>query len=157
MDILWIKLAHILGAVVLFGTGLGTAFHMWFAHLRGDAATIAVVSRNVVLADWLFTTPAVILQPVTGVWLAVAGGYSLTEPWLAAAIGLYLLAGACWLPVVWLQLRMHRLAQSAAETGQPLPAEYRRCSRWWFRLGWPAFLALLIIFYLMVFKHTGWS
>ena len=155
MDILWIKLVHILGGVVIFGTGLGTAFHMWFAHLRGDPRTVAVVARNVVLADWLFTTPAVVLQPLTGVWLAVVLGYSLTETWLIAAITLYLLAGACWLPVVWLQMRMHRLAATAGAAGQPLPATYHRYAGWWFRLGWPAFIALLVIFYLMVFKDTG--
>ena len=155
MDILWVKLAHILGAVIIFGTGLGTAFHMWFAHLRGDARTVAVVARNVVLADWLFTAPAVVLQPVTGVWLAVAAGYSLTETWLLAAIALYLLAGACWLPVVWLQTRMYHLARAAAATGQPLPDLYHRYARLWFRLGWPAFLGLLVVFYLMVFKDAG--
>ena len=157
MDILWIKLAHILGAVILFGTGLGTAFHMWFAHLRGNPATIAVVARNVVLADWVFTTPAVILQPITGAWLAIEGGYSWSDRWLVSAVALYLIAGACWVPVVCLQLRMYQLARQALVSGEPLPEAYRRYSRWWFRLGWPAFLSLIVVFYLMVFKRTPWG
>lgn len=145
-------LVHILSATLLFGTGLGTAFHGWMAHRSGDLAAIAVVNRNVVLADWLFTAPAVVVQPVTGVWMARIAGIPLTQGWLALAIGLYLLVGACWLPVVWLQIRMHRLASSAARSEEALGPQYYAYSRWWFALGWPAFLSVIAIFYLMVFK-----
>ena len=154
MDPLFVKYIHILSATLLFGTGLGTAFHGWTAGLSGDTRAMAVVNRNVVLADWLFTTPAVILQPVTGVWLALERGYPLTEGWLLLSLGLYGLVGACWLPVVWLQMRMHRMAQTARDTDQPLPARYHRYARWWFALGWPAFAGVLAIFWLMVFKPT---
>ena len=147
--LLWI---HILSSTLLFGTGLGTAFHGWMAHRSGDVAAIVVVSRNVVLADWLFTTPSVVIQPVTGVWMALIAGFPLTSGWLAWAIGLYLLVGACWLPVVWLQIRMHQLARGALRSGDPLPPRYFVYSRWWFVLGWPAFLSVIAIFYLMVFK-----
>jgi uncharacterized membrane protein len=145
-------LVHILSATLLFGTGLGTAFHGWMAHRSGDLAAIAVVSRNVVLADWLFTAPAVVVQPVTGVWMARIAGIPLTQGWLALAIGLYLLVGACWLPVVWLQMRMHRLASIAARSEEAFGPQYYAYSRWWFALGWPAFLSVIAIFYLMVFK-----
>ncbi|HYD67244.1 DUF2269 domain-containing protein [Azospirillum sp.] len=153
---LWVKYAHILGAVVIFGTGLGTAFQMFAAHLRGDVRGIAVVARNVVLADWLFTTPSVILQPITGVTLALLAGFPLTSGWIVVSVGLYALAGACWLPVVWLQLRMAQLARAAAEEGTPLPPAYHRMARWWFALGWPAFGALLVVFHLMLFKPDLW-
>jgi uncharacterized membrane protein len=105
-----VKTVHILSATVLFGTGLGTAWFMWRADCSGDAAAVAATARNVVLADWLFTTPAIILQPLTGLWLIFLGGYSSAETWLLWTYGLYLLAGACWLPVVWLQIRMRDLA-----------------------------------------------
>jgi uncharacterized membrane protein len=147
--LLWI---HILSSTLLFGTGLGTAFHGWMAHRSGDVAAIVIVSRNVVLADWLFTTPSVVVQPVTGVWMALIAGFPLTSGWLAWAIGLYLLVGACWLPVVWLQIRMHQLARVALRSGDPLPPRYFVYSRRWFVLGWPAFLSVIAIFYLMVFK-----
>ncbi len=147
--LLWV---HILSSTLLFGTGLGTAFHGWMAHRSQDLAAIAVVSRNVVLADWLFTAPAVVIQPLTGIWMARIAGLPLTIGWLALAIGLYLLVGACWLPVVWLQIRMHHLASAAARAGVPLPARYFAYARWWFVLGWPAFLGVIAIFYLMVFK-----
>ena len=149
---LLVKLVHILSATVLFGTGLGTAFFMWRADRSGDVAAIAVTARNVVLADWMFTTPAVILQPLTGVWLAVEGGYSLTETWLMVSIGLYLVAGACWLPVVRLQTRMRDLAAAARATESPLPEAYRRRMRLWFILGWPAFTAVIVVFFLMVVR-----
>ena len=143
---------HILSSTVLFGTGLGTAFHGWMAHRSRDLAAIVVVGRNVVLADWLFTAPAVLVQPATGLWMAHLAGISLATPWLLAALALYGLVGACWLPVVWLQIRMHRLAAIAQQTGQPLPGAYFACARAWFLLGWPAFLGVLAIFYLMLFK-----
>jgi uncharacterized membrane protein len=106
----------------------------------------------VVLADWLFTTPAVIIQPLSGLWLIDIVGYAATEPWLMWAYGLYVVVGACWLPVVWLQIRIRDLAVDARATEAPLPPRYRRYARIWFMLGWPAFGAVIAIFYLMVAK-----
>ena len=121
----WLLFVHVISSTLLFGTGLGTAFHGWMAHRSRSLEAIVVVGRNVVLADWLFTTPGVIVQPVTGVWMAHRAGFPMTSGWLALAIGLYVFIGVCWLPVVWLQIRMH---------------------------GWPAFLGVLGIFYLMLAK-----
>ncbi len=56
------------------------------------------------------------------------------------------------MPVVWLQLRIRDLAVAAAVEGNALPARYHRYMGHWFRLGWPAFLAVIVIFYLMVAK-----
>ena len=147
-----VKTVHILSATVLFGTGLDTAWFMWRADCSGDAAAVAATARNVV-TDWLFTTPAIILQPLTGLWLIFLGGYSSAETWLLWTYGLYLLAGACWLPVVWLQIRMRDLAAMAVANGAPLSARYRRYARLWFALGWPAFIAVILIVYLMVAKY----
>lgn len=147
-----VKTVHILSAAVLFGTGLGTAWFMWRSDRSGDAADVAATAREVVLADWLFTAPAVILQPLSGFWLVSLAGYSPTETWLVWTYGLYLLAGACWLPVVWLQIRMRDLAVMAGASGAPLPALYRRYARLWLALGWPAFTAVILIVYLMVAK-----
>ncbi len=151
-DYLLLKTIHVVSATILFGTGLGTAFHMWMSHLSGSVPAIVVAARNTVIADFLFTTPAVIVQPVTGVMMAVQAGFPLTEGWLLVSIGLYVLTGACWLPVVWLQMRMHRLARAALADGTALPDRYYRYAWIWFGLGWPAFGAVLAIFYLMVFK-----
>lgn len=149
---LWLKWSHILSSTLLFGTGLGTAFHMWFAHLRGDARVMAVVAENVVLADWLITTPMAVFQPASGIGLIWLGGYDPWAPWLLTTYGLYILAGACWLPVVGLQIRIRKLAQAADQTGTPLPVAYHRAMRRWFWLGWPAFGAFIAIFALMVIK-----
>ena len=157
MEPLWLKYAHILGAILIFGTGLGTAFHMWCAHLTKEPRVIAAVGRSTVLADWLFTTPAVILQPVTGAVLAWAHGWSLLEPWLLLSLGLYVLTGLCWLPVVWLQIEMKRMAAGALRDGMPLPARYHRFAWIWFTLGWPAFIAMFAITYLMIFKPSLWQ
>jgi uncharacterized membrane protein len=153
MDLLWLKYAHILGAILIFGTGLGTAFHMWCAHRTGRPEVIAAVGRSTVLADWLFTAPSVVLQPVTGALLIRAHGWSPLEPWIAWSLGLYALVGACWLPVIWLQLEMQRLAAAVAlQGGRELPTRYHRLARTWFVLGWPAFIAMFTILHLMVFK-----
>lgn len=150
-DYLMLKTIHILSSTLLFGTGLGTAFHGWMANRSGVLAARRVVNRNVELADWLFTTPAVIVQPVTGVWLAHLAGFPLTTPWLIAAIALYVLVGACWLPVVAIQISMRRIAEATPD-GTELPQRYHALARWWFALGWPAFIGVIIIFWLMVAK-----
>jgi uncharacterized membrane protein len=152
----WLKLAHLLSATVLFGTGLGTAFHMWMAHRGGDPRAIATVSRNVVIADFLFTTPAVIVQPASGIALIWLMGIDPFSSWLVAVYALYALAGACWLPVVWLQIRVRDIARKAVTLGDPLPVEYERCMNLWFGLGWPAFAAVIAIFWLMVEKPDLW-
>lgn len=152
-----LKLLHILSSTVLFGTGLGTAFSMWRAHRQGDPRVVAAVARNVVLADWVFTTPAVIVQPLTGLALIHLLGYPLTAPWLLASFVLYGIVGACWLPVVGLQLRMRRLADAAVARGEPLSGPYHRYFRLWFALGWPAFLGVIAIFALMVWKPPLWA
>jgi uncharacterized membrane protein len=153
---LWLKWLHVVSSTVLFGTGLGTAFQMWFAYRRGDTTAIAVVARNVVLADWLFTLPAGIVQPISGLALVMAGGLHPFTSWLVATYGLYLLAFGCWVPVVVLQLRVRDLATEAVRTGAALPADCDRAMRRWFSLGWPAFIALVVIFLLMVAKPDLW-
>jgi uncharacterized membrane protein len=147
-----LKTLHVLSGAVLFGTGLGIAFFMLMAHFTRDARIIAKVGRMVVLADLLFTATAVVVQPVTGAWLATLESYRLTEPWLILTYVLYLMVGACWLPVVWIQLRMTRLAEAAG--GRDLPPAYDRLFRVWFALGWPAFAGVIAIYALMVAKPS---
>lgn len=153
MDYTLIKTLHILSMVLLFGTGLGSAFYKWMADRSGVLAHIAVTNRHVVLADWWFTTPTVIFQPLSGLWMAHLLGLPVSTPWVATSLGLYALAGACWLPVVWLQIRMRDLAAGALIDGLPLPAAYWRMARHWFWLGVPAFGAMVLVVALMVFKH----
>ncbi|MDB5895575.1 MAG: integral rane protein-like protein [Rhodoferax sp.] len=136
----------------MVGTGLDSASYMFFTLRSRDLPALVVVSRLVVRADWWFTTPTVFIQPATGLLLAHMAGWPLSTPWLAISIGFFVVAGACWLPVVWLQLRMAAMAQEAAAQGQALPPLFWRYARWWEYLGYPAFAAMLIVFYLMVNK-----
>jgi uncharacterized membrane protein len=146
------KWLHIISSTVLFGTGAGIAFFFLRAQRTRDPKIIAVVGREVVLADMVFTATAVVLQPATGVTLALISGYPLSTPWLMLSMVLYVLIGCCWLPVVWLQIRMRNLAIDAANHDLRLPAIYQLYYRWWFALGWPAFIGVMVIFYLMVAK-----
>lgn len=152
MTYLLLKYVHVIGASVLFGTGVGIAFFMLLAHLTGNAATIAAVARTVVIADFVFTATAVVVQPITGIALAWHMGWSLWEGWIALSILLYVFAGALWLPVVWVQMRLRDLATEAALTGGELPLRYRKLFWLWFASGFPAFGAVLAIFWLMIAK-----
>jgi uncharacterized membrane protein len=152
----WLKLVHIVSATVLFGTGLGTAFQMWMANRTGDVRAIAAVAGNVVIADYLFTTPAVIIQPVSGIALIWIAGYDPFSSWLVAVYLLYVLTGACWAPVVRIQVRLRDIARDCASASRPLPNEYHRLLRRWTALGVPAFSAVLVIFWLMVNKPALW-
>jgi uncharacterized membrane protein len=145
-----LKYLHVIGAAVLLGTGAGIAFFMLMAHLRADPTVIAGVARIVVLADFIFTATAVVVQPVTGVLLAHKAGYSLMEGWLFLSILLYIVTGCFWLPVVWMQMRLRDLAEKAVSTNTELPAAYHRIFWTWFAFGFPAFAAVLAIFWLMI-------
>jgi uncharacterized membrane protein len=149
---LLLKLVHVIGSAVLFGTGLGIAFFMVMAHRSGDPAAIAHTARIVVIADALFTATAVVVQPLTGWAMAVMVGYSTYHFWINATLVLYVFVGLCWLPVVWIQLRLRDLAAAAARDGTALPARYHSYFRLWFALGWPAFAGVLAIFVLMLWK-----
>jgi uncharacterized membrane protein len=147
-----LKYLHVLGAIVLLGTGAGIAFFMAMAHRSADVGHIFRTARTVVLADFLFTATAVVAQPVTGVLLARQSGLPLTESWLLVSIALYIVAGAFWLPVLWMQVRMRDLAGEALVHGHKLGADYHRLFRLWFLSGFPAFGAVLAIIWLMIAK-----
>jgi uncharacterized membrane protein len=153
---LLIKCLHVLSGTVLFGTGIGIAFFRWSTDRSKEVRAIRIVAERTVLADWLFTTPAVLIQPVTGFALVRMAEFPLTSGWIVAAACLYLLAGMCWLPVLWLQWHMRHMARVADATGTPLPQRYRDYARLWFWLGVPAFAALLGVYWLMVAK-PAWS
>ncbi|MGQ7790810.1 DUF2269 family protein [Faunimonas sp. B44] len=145
-----LKYLHVIGATVLLGTGAGIAFFMVVAHFTRNPEVVAGVARIVVIADFVFTTTAVVAQPVTGVLLAWNVGYALTEGWIVLSIVLYLVTGAFWLPVVWMQMRMRDLAAAAVHDVRPLPRAYHRLFWTWFAFGFPAFAAVLGIFWLMI-------
>jgi len=157
MDYVLLKWVHVLSSTILFGAGVGSAFHLFAASLRGHTGGAAGSARNVVLADWLLTTPAVIVQPLTGLWLVHLLQLPLATPWVAWSLALYAIAIACWLPVVWIQIRMRQLALAAESAGEPLPRAYHRLFHWWTGLGFAAFFPFVFIFWLMVAKRLPWA
>ena len=154
---LLLKMVHILSSVLLVGTGLGSAFYMFFANRSGSVAAQAVVSRLVVRADWWFTTPCIFIQPITGIAMAYMAGWPLSTPWLAMSLGLYVLAGICWLLVVWLQIRMAAIAAEAQVGNQALPRLHQQYQQRWEALGYPAFIAMAVTYFLMVNKPALWG
>jgi len=149
-----LKTLHIVSSTILFGTGIGTAFFMWMVNRSVNRQAMAVVTRHVMKADLFFTTPSVIIQPLSGLALMAMAGFPMhfaPMNWLGLSLLLYIVAGACWLPVLWLQWKMHQLA--ALNPAEPaLPAAYWRYERAWTLLGVPAFVSLVVVFWLMVAK-----
>jgi len=152
--VLVLRWLHVIGASVLLGTGAGIAFFMLMAHRTKDPAFIAGVARIVVIADWMFTASAVVIQPITGFLLAQAIGWPMSEGWLVLSLALYVITGAFWIPVVWMQARMQKLAATAATSNEALPPEYHRLFRLWFAFGFPAFAAVLAIVWLMLARPS---
>lgn len=150
LDIL--RYLHVIGAMVLFGTGAGIAFFMVMAHRTGRAEIIAHTAAVVVMADTVFTATAVVVQPITGILLALKIGWPLSEGWVAWALGLYVLVGVFWLPVVWMQVQMRNMARAAERTGESLPVRYFWLFRLWFAFGFPAFFAVMAILWLMLVR-----
>ena len=149
-----LKLVHIIGSAVLFGTGLGIAFFMLMAHRTGNPAVIAHTARIVVIADLAFTATAVVVQPITGMALVWLAGYPSHQLWIVASVALYVFVGLCWLPVVWIQLKLRNLAAEVARENAVLPERYFKLFRIWFWLGWPAFGGVIAIFALMIWKPS---
>lgn len=147
-----LRFAHVLGATVLLGTGAGIAFFMVLSHRSRDPVLIAHVAGIVVIADTVFTATAAILQPITGTFLAWQIGWSLLEPWLYISLILYVVVGAFWVPVVWIQLQMRNLARTSRDTQTPLPGRYFTLYRIWFACGFPAFFSVMAIVWLMLTK-----
>lgn len=149
-----LKFLHVVGAMVILGTGAGIAFFMLMAHLSRDAAFVARTAGVVVVADMIFTASAVVAQPVTGYFLIREAGLSITNGWIVTSLALYAVAGAFWLPVVWMQMRMRDLARAAASSNEALPAAYHRLFRWWFAFGFPGFGAVMAIVWLMIARPS---
>jgi uncharacterized membrane protein len=147
-----VKYLHVLGAIVILGTGIGIAFFMLMAHRSRDPAFIARTATTVVIADMLFTLTAVLLQPVTGGALMMLSATALTERWLATSLALYAVAGLFWIPVIFMQIEMRDLARGALAQHQPLPPRYFRLFRRWFAFGIPGFGSVMMILWLMIAK-----
>lgn len=148
----WLKLIHVLSSTILFGTGIGTASVMVYGHRTKNPIVIAAISKYVVFADWIFTGTSGILQPITGLGMVYLAGFSWTSFWILGSIIGYVIAASCWFPVVYLQIRMRDLALEAVKNNTDLPNEYYQYFNYWFILGWPAFLSLIGVFYLMTNK-----
>jgi uncharacterized membrane protein len=147
-----IKYLHVLGAIVILGTGTGIAFFMLMAHRSRDIAFIARAAATVVIADMLFTLTAVLLQPVTGGLLMMLSATAFTERWLLVSLGLYAVAGLFWVPVIFMQIEMRDLAQAAVAQHAPLPPRYFALFRRWFLFGIPGFGSVMMILWLMIAK-----
>ena len=151
-----LKSLHILGAVLFLGVGLGSAFYKWRADRSGDPKVIAWCQRQIVLADWLFTVPSAIIMPVTGFALLHVYHMPWTTDWVMWGIIGYTVSGLLWLPAVYLQMKMRRLADEAVANDTALDPEFETARRIWLALGFPAFIIAVIVVTLMTAKQVPW-
>jgi uncharacterized membrane protein len=149
---LGLKFIHVISSTILFGTGIGTACVMLYGHNTRKINIIAAITRYVVFADWIFTASSAVIQLVTGLWMVYLAGYSFASFWIWGSIVGYAIAAFCWFPVVYLQIKMRDFAIQAEESNTTLPERYYSYFKYWFCLGWPAFISLVIVFYLMTNK-----
>ena len=147
-----IKTLHIISATVLFGTGLGIAFFMFRSIFTNNINEKLYAVKTTVLADYVFTFPAAIIQPISGVWLVWKAGFDWGSTWLLITYFIYGITALCWFPVVWLQIKMKNILTNCAQTNTDIPDRYHTYFKCWFILGWPAFVGLVIVFFLMVQK-----
>jgi len=153
MDLyLTVKTLHIISSAILFGTGIGIAFFMWLSFFSNNLTEKLYAAKNTVLADKLFSFPAALIQPLTGFWLIVESGFNWNEYWLLLTYAIYIVAAACWIPVVWIQIQLKEILAESINNKSELPNHYYKLFKIWFILGWPAFLGLIVVFYLMVTK-----
>lgn len=152
MEYLFVKTLHILSSTILFGTGIGSAYYMLRAHLNGNIQVIATTAKHLIFADWVFTATTVIIQPLSGAWMVHLAGMSYSYLWIWLSLSLYVLAGICWLPVVWIQIQLGKIAEECVNKQLPLPERYHKLMKIWVLLGIPAFLGLVVVFGLMVIK-----
>jgi uncharacterized membrane protein len=158
MDYMTVKWLHVLSSTILFGTGIGSAFYLLWATIGRDSHAVAVISRQVVITDWLFTATTAVFQPLSGFWMMhIGGGIPASTPWIATSLWLYAFALACGVPVVWIQLRLRDVSAAAAARDEALPGAYWRLFAWWVALGAAAFIAFLLIFHLMVAKRLPFT
>ncbi len=150
------KYLHILSAVIMVGTGFGSALYVFFANRSGSLTVQHFANSMVVRLDWYLTTPTVIIQPLTGWWLIQHVGWQWNSAWLMSAYILYLLIGLAWLPVVWLQVKMYRCTAQALRLNTALDERYIIYQRYWERLGYVGFSGAIVVFYIMVSKISLW-
>ena len=147
-----LKTIHILSSTILFGTGIGIAFFMYRSWHASDIREKRYAARGTVLADTLFTFPAAIIQPLSGIGLIYLTGFDWTSLWLVITYCIYIMAAICWIPVVWIQIQLKNMCEQANDSATELPPAYHKLFKIWFFLGWPAFLGLIVVFYLMIAK-----
>ncbi|GMU58953.1 MAG: hypothetical protein AMXMBFR34_07160 [Myxococcaceae bacterium] len=155
--ILVVKALHVVSATIFFGAGLMSAFWKFRGDVSGELRVVAWAQRQVVLADWVFTVPAGVVSPATGLYLVSAYGLPWTTPWVLGSIGGYFAALVLWLPAAWIQLELRRITRRCLEDGTGLPPRFHRLNRVWLALGVPAFGASLFIIYAMVAKPALWA
>ncbi len=144
---------HILAAVIFMGNIITAAFWKTRADRSGSLEAIALTTRAVLQADYVFTGPGIVLLLITGIWMVGLTDFArFQEPWLGGSLFLLIVTGIIWAGILLpLQIRLARLAREGAASGA-LDPNYRRASRQWAMFGGIATLLPVVILFLMVLR-----
>ncbi len=142
-----LKLIHIISATIMIGTGLGSAFYLYFTYKKGQVSTVKEVLKLVVTADTIFTTPSVVIQFITGLLLSNLLGFTYTN-WFWVVLSVSFVVLILWVRAALIQLKLKKILDKE----KSLTVQFHRLMKIWFYLGVPSFLGAVYIYYLMVYK-----
>src|SRR5438445_10945257 len=86
------KYIHVLAAVVAFGTN--ATYGVWMALGARQPDSLRAILTGVGFLDNRIANPAYGLLLITGLAMVYAGHLSVSTPWIATALGLYVVAMA---------------------------------------------------------------
>jgi uncharacterized membrane protein len=152
--ILAIKFVHVLFAAVMFGTWLGIAAFMVFAHRSHNASVIALVAQFVVRLELFVVAAAIAMQPISGFLLAAVIGLQPTDEfWIVVSLAVYaVVVVGGWLGALAIEFRIRRMARQAALGGTRLGEDYPRLFRIWVALAVLILSGMILLFVLMVWQ-----
>ena len=147
-----LKYVHVLAAIV--AVGANATYGVWMALGARQPESLRAILTGVRFLDNRIANPAYGLLLITGLAMLYAGHLSVGIPWIAAALGLYIVAMALgargYTPALRSQIQ-------ALESGGPQSEAYRRASDHGRTLGLIFIVIVLIIVFLMVIKPALWG
>jgi uncharacterized membrane protein len=151
--ILVARFVHLFGAALMLGTWLGVAAFFVFAHRSGNVSVVALISQFIIRIELFAMMPVMVLQPTSGFALGAVIGLSPADTfWIDISLGLFGVVAACWLGAAGIELRVKKIARTAALERIPLGGAYRRLFRIWLALALVVIAGTIALLAIMVWQ-----
>ncbi len=144
---------HVMGGIFFLGNIITAAFWKLRADAGGDLHQIWRTATNVLIADYVFTLPGIVLLLTTGHMMVANSGYELFSlSWLGISYFLFCLSGLIWLLILLpTQNQMIKHAKNSLDQGK-LTNEYKKSSKIWNVFGSLSTILPIIVIVLMLVK-----